>query len=282
MQPEINERDAELLSAYTDDQLNAAEREQLEGRLQAEPQLRRELAELRQTVRLLQALPVLPAPRDFTLDAATAAQARVLQARQRRWWLAASSAAALLLVVVGLVVVLSQGNLDFGSGTTGPQVANAPTAVPTIPATDNTQPEIAQQEALETGADADLALPEADNTIAAFGDTVADEAAGARLAPPATAAQATQRLAPTPRIPQRAERAEAVPETAAEMAPPQAPGITAARQATPNPAQALLALVSVYTRFDDAIVLYRTDAGNLTAGDITRLVLAAYAVITLQ
>jgi hypothetical protein len=279
MQPEINERDAELLSAYTDDQLNAAEREQLEGRLQAEPQLRRELAELRQTVRLLQALPVLPAPRDFTLDAATAAQARVLQARQRRWWLAASSAAALLLVVVGLVVVLSQGNLDFGSGTTGPQVANAPTAVPTIPATDNTQPEIAQQEALETGADADLALPEADNTIAAFGDTVADEAAGARLAPPATAAQATQRLAPTPTIPQRAE---AVPETAAEMAPPQTAEMAAARQATPNPAQALLALVGVYTRFDDAIVLYRTDAGNLTAGDITRLVLAAYAVITLQ
>jgi len=66
-EPNLNETDYELLSAYIDEMLTAEERSALETRLQNEPTLRRELTALRQTVVLVQQLPTLKAPRNFTL-----------------------------------------------------------------------------------------------------------------------------------------------------------------------------------------------------------------------
>lgn len=57
----------ELLSAYLDNMLNEAERTALEARLVGDDSLRAELEALRNTVSLIKALPVLKAPRNFTL-----------------------------------------------------------------------------------------------------------------------------------------------------------------------------------------------------------------------
>lgn len=64
----LTDLDYELLSAYIDGTLTESERTAFESRLQSEPELRRELDELRATVTLLNNLPPLKAPRDFTLD----------------------------------------------------------------------------------------------------------------------------------------------------------------------------------------------------------------------
>src|SRR5689334_1171331 len=100
--PQLNESDLELLSAYIDQQLSAAERAALERRLESEPALRLALDELRTTVGMLRELPPARPPRSFALDPATVAPAR-------RWsfpWMQISSAlvAATLLIVFGFVL----------------------------------------------------------------------------------------------------------------------------------------------------------------------------------
>lgn len=104
----LTDQDTELLSAYLDGDLTTAERSALDSRLQAEPELRRELDTLRGTVNLIRALPPIKAPRDYTLDAR--------QFRPARLWVfplsavsAISAAAATLLVVLGAITLLSSG-----------------------------------------------------------------------------------------------------------------------------------------------------------------------------
>ncbi len=64
----FTDQDYELLSAYIDDALAQSERAALESRLRTDARLQRELDSLRQTVQLINQLPTLRAPRDFTLD----------------------------------------------------------------------------------------------------------------------------------------------------------------------------------------------------------------------
>ncbi len=61
------DRDLEILSAYLDNALPTKDAARLELRLQDEPELLTQLAELRGTRRLLRDLPVLSVPRNFTL-----------------------------------------------------------------------------------------------------------------------------------------------------------------------------------------------------------------------
>lgn len=76
----VSDADRELLTAYIDQQLSAAEQRQLEQRLEVEPLLRQELEEIQTTVALLRGLPVLQLPRSFILDPDTAP-------RRRGFWL---------------------------------------------------------------------------------------------------------------------------------------------------------------------------------------------------
>jgi len=62
-------QDMEQLSAYLDDELDAAERAALERRLAEDAILRRALGELRQTRALLRAIPAPALPRSFALPA---------------------------------------------------------------------------------------------------------------------------------------------------------------------------------------------------------------------
>lgn len=104
----LTDQDTELLSAYLDGALSTAERSALDTRLQAEPELRRELDTLRGTVNLIRALPPIKAPRDYALDER--------QIRPARLWIfpvsavsAISAAAATLLLVLGAITLLSSG-----------------------------------------------------------------------------------------------------------------------------------------------------------------------------
>ncbi|MBC8099119.1 MAG: hypothetical protein H7Y11_06725 [Armatimonadetes bacterium] len=118
---ELTDYDYELLSAYLDDALDPVERTALEARLTTEPELRREYAGLQQTVRLVQALPMLKAPRSFALTPAMATAAQptpvVLPSPKRRTLtvrrlLPLLSAAAVIVLVAGVVGVLLNTNVQ--------------------------------------------------------------------------------------------------------------------------------------------------------------------------
>jgi ferric-dicitrate binding protein FerR (iron transport regulator) len=95
----------ELLSAYLDNALTTRQRQALEARLAASPELRAQLDDLRAVRAMLRAAPALKPPRDFRLDPARYAR--------RAWWSrldilrltsALSAAAAVLLLALGIVL----------------------------------------------------------------------------------------------------------------------------------------------------------------------------------
>jgi len=95
----------ELLSAYLDNALTTRQRQALEARLAASPELRAQLDDLRAMRAMLRAAPALKPPRDFRLDPARYAR--------RAWWSrldilrltsALSAAAAVLLLALGIVL----------------------------------------------------------------------------------------------------------------------------------------------------------------------------------
>lgn len=104
------------LSSYIDGELSASEQEALEQRLSTDEGLRTELDSLRETVELVQSLPLLKAPRNFTLDPTVYAptpKSKTVSfiSRKTVWRLgtAAGIAASFLLV---FVVILMGGADD--------------------------------------------------------------------------------------------------------------------------------------------------------------------------
>ncbi|MDQ7027017.1 MAG: hypothetical protein Q9P44_15845 [Anaerolineae bacterium] len=107
--PELSANDAELLSAYIDDMLSAADRDALEKRLNDDAFLRHELQVLRRTVNWLNHMPTLQAPRNFTIRAEDIAQdppPNVLLMPRRNGWLSVA-AAAVIVLLFGAVFVFS-------------------------------------------------------------------------------------------------------------------------------------------------------------------------------
>jgi anti-sigma factor RsiW len=106
----LNDTDYELLSAYIDGELSAAERRMLEKRLTAEPQLQTELESMRQLKAALDALPLMAAPRDFTLNASMVQPApagRVLRWVSNPLFSAMSAAAAVFMLIFGSLLLTS-------------------------------------------------------------------------------------------------------------------------------------------------------------------------------
>ncbi|MAS35839.1 MAG: hypothetical protein CL610_17655 [Anaerolineaceae bacterium] len=179
----MNDRDHELISAYIDNALNAAERDAFQRRLADEPDLQREVDSLRQTVALLRQLPDRKAPRNFTLDRSMLPERKTLPFALTTTFSALSAAAAALLFFFG-AYFLSQGNLVPSPAQPimiqqqAPAVAELPTAtttaaptraaMPAMPATQPpTQEPSEQVEALEAEVDDEaaasgLAQPPAD------------------------------------------------------------------------------------------------------------------------
>lgn len=119
----ISPREQETLSAYLDNALNPRERQRLETQLQARPELRAALQDLRQTRQLLRSAPALRAPRNFTLTPEMAG----LRTKPPRVYpvfrLAFALASILFVLVVG-------GEMFWGSPAASPaeEVAMAPAA----------------------------------------------------------------------------------------------------------------------------------------------------------
>lgn len=105
-----SQRDLELLSAYLDGELSDRERLALEKRLSQDKTLRAALDGLRETVSLVQSLPRLKAPRNFTLDPAVYDQ-------PVHWWrlftlgtamqVSGALGAAASIVIIALAFLLS-------------------------------------------------------------------------------------------------------------------------------------------------------------------------------
>lgn len=107
--PSLSDQDALLISAYLDDMLSDDERRTFEQRLNEDRFLQDELGAMRATVALIKQLPILKAPRDFTLSADDVAESsptpsseRVLHLPNRAWWFM-GSLAALFAVILGMV-----------------------------------------------------------------------------------------------------------------------------------------------------------------------------------
>lgn len=101
MNMRIPKKDQELLSAYLDGELSKRQRVRLETRLKREPDLSRSLEELQRTRRILQAMPAIKAPRNFTLTAEMVEQPRsVSMVYFNRFRLVSAVASFLLLLVL--------------------------------------------------------------------------------------------------------------------------------------------------------------------------------------
>ncbi len=121
----------ELLSAYIDSELTPADRARVEAALQAQPALRRRLAELQMTVDLMAQMEPMPVPRAFVLS-----EAQVQPHRERRritlWQRLLPAATAVAAIALALVL-----GLDFGgvvAPASQPQIAFAPAVVEEAPA----------------------------------------------------------------------------------------------------------------------------------------------------
>lgn len=304
MNPETNERDAELLSAYIDNELSAPERAELETRLVVDPVLQAELRDLRQTLALVRSLPVLPAPRNLTLRAdavadGSSAQPRMMQASNPRFWrYAPALAAALLVLAIGFVALLPQ-LVDFGNvnqGLSSQQVANAPTQSPQATqnrvaptATMLASPIVAQPEAASAD---EAALQFTDQPQAAF-SAPAEEPEAANRVPQATQpevaiVQATATRADvvggdaesaqddiatfSPAAPitqaQESRAGAALPEPSALLGRAAAPSITGADVSL---------LLTRLLQAADARVLYGQGDAAVTLGDVLRLLVGLLA-----
>lgn len=185
-EPGLTQNDYELLSAYLDDMLTAAERAELEARLQAEPHLRRELNALRGTVELVNRLPKLKAPRDFILTPAMlqssgdsdAGQSASAPPRIIRFPLLSglSAAAAAVMIFIGVWLIAAAGPPTFTApadeiallGTPAVQMDVAPAAAPDFPEMEEEAMEAMEALALDEIAEIEEAVEEADPGIGAL------------------------------------------------------------------------------------------------------------------
>ena len=152
-QGHISSRDLERLSAYLDGTLSAREVARLEVRLRDDMVLRQELAELRETIRLVGSLPIVRSPRNFTLTPEMVG----LKKRPRVYPIlqfATAIATFIFLAVVGVDVLISSSFMR----------AAAPAAVEQV-AMEDALPEANALKAMEVPAE-DFVVEEAESLYA--------------------------------------------------------------------------------------------------------------------
>lgn len=224
----------ELLSPYLDGEVTDAERIQVEQALAASPELQRELDTLRRTVAMVAALPVVAAPRPFTLT-----EAQVKPAKPARtgflglpgWFKGVAALAATLLCVVAAGGLF--WSMQFGSSQPAAEIASAPTAPMEAPAAAPVQQEAdeaqsaAREEVPETAAKAtEEVRVEADQ--APLPEPTAGPAADTMMAVPAEPPTTAQEAVP-------AEEPMALESQAYEAAPTEQSAAAAAVAVTATP-----------------------------------------------
>lgn len=128
MNYQVSPQDFELLSAYLDQELTPSESVRLETRLQTENDLKEALNDLRKTRMVLRSLPVMRAPRNFTL---TPEMAGIKPRRQNVFltWFTRMRFSSALAAILLVLVLLG----DFLTGATALPVAS-PLAADLAPA----------------------------------------------------------------------------------------------------------------------------------------------------
>ncbi len=125
-----SEHDLELLSAYLDGELSDRDRQHVEQRLSEDAALRSALNDLRDTVALLQSLPRLKAPHDFTLDPAHYRSPAINFYRLLQFSGALGTLAAMLLIA--FAVFLDQGAVTTSDSASHEKAPSSP-AVAIVP-----------------------------------------------------------------------------------------------------------------------------------------------------
>ena len=133
MKDQLSTRDYELISAYMDNQLSKKDRALFEARLNAEPELRKELHEITTTRILVHSLPKLRAPRNYYIKAAPV---------QVRHTLRLAPAFGIISAVASVLLALVIFGSTFLKG--GQPVAMAPAAVPDVVETQAVQQEMSR------------------------------------------------------------------------------------------------------------------------------------------
>jgi hypothetical protein len=216
---QLSDDELELLSAYIDNQLAAAERAALEQRLGREPALRAALDELRGTVALLRELAPLPPPRSFTLDpAAFAPRPSPLFS----WLRMGATLASVLLAITFAIEFASFGGVPASAPMVGGGAA--PAAAPTAAALEAQRSAQFMTEA-----------PDALSAPAAAAPTAAPAAAAPVPAAEPTAAPAAAEIAAEPTASTKAAEATTAPAPTSAPAAPAAPEAPAAGAAAPTP-----------------------------------------------
>lgn len=166
-QPQPNEHDLELLSAYIDGQVSADERRTVERRLGEEAELRQTYEELRATVQALRDLEPLRPPRSFTLDPSKVAAQRPPAARLGwgRLLKVAGVFAAVLIAAIGALNVL--GSMGAGAPSMAVQPTAAPAAEPMLAAVPTEAPTVAAEARESAQYQAETATPQRGDIVAA-------------------------------------------------------------------------------------------------------------------
>jgi hypothetical protein len=204
---QLGDDELDLLSAYMDNQLAAAERGALEQRLGREPALRAALDELRATVALLHELTPLPPPRSFALDPAAFAPRR---APLFGWLRLGATLASVLLAITFAVEFVGNAGTPTSAPIAGAPAAAAPTAAmaesqrsalsataapaaiePAPAATAAPAPMVAPAEPTAAPAAAEALEPAASKAAEPTAAPAAPEAPAAAPAPPTPSIEAT-------------------------------------------------------------------------------------------
>jgi hypothetical protein len=252
---DMTERDYELLSAYIDNMLAESERSALETRLLEDEDLQRELDALRDTVALVNALPTLKAPRNFTLTAEMIAPAATTPADETETKRPInfpavsllSTAAAFVLIVLGIVLLVSTGS----EGDTTETIAGIPTTQPTQQIPPMTaaleeqaappEPMADEVEELAEG-DMDDSAEESEAPAQDFEQAEAEFAPEAQIVPQTTTqdAPAMSIIAPTPTVLPGDVGGAARDGTGAAGAPPADSAADAMMAPQPSPEQSAM------------------------------------------
>jgi hypothetical protein len=232
----IHDQVAELLSAYIDGEVTAAERGLVEAHLASCDVCGRDLATLRQTVALLRQLPQVAAPRPFTLRESDVRPLRPTRPIPIRWqsgWLRGAVAAAAMLLCVAMAggaLLLERGML--GAPAEPSHVAlQAPAATQAAGAAPGARGEAEKQAENSVPAPTVPAQPQRE----AAAEATAPQAATA--APAAKALKAETPPEPTPSPSAAAAAALAEPPAPLATPAPLAPSLAApsAPAAPPSP-----------------------------------------------
>jgi hypothetical protein len=236
--PQLNDGDLELLSAYIDNQLAAGERGALEERLRLDPRLQAALEELRGTVAVLREIEPLPLPRSFTLDPAAFARR---PSPLFGWLRLGATLASLLLAMTFAVDLVGRGGMvgTPAAPAAAPQSSDSTSAERNGFMQATAAPAAAAATAAPAAAEAPAMpaapMPAAEPTAAILAapavepTTVPAAAAGA---PAATAAPAADAALPTQTTLPNADTQSS--ETT--ITEPEAPESAPAAEATPPPA----------------------------------------------